>query len=57
VVTSVDLDRADAFRDEEAVQRAFLGLAERVEAGGVLLLCADDKGCAQLLQRIQQDPR
>jgi UDP-N-acetylmuramate: L-alanyl-gamma-D-glutamyl-meso-diaminopimelate ligase len=42
VVTAVEFDHADIYRDMEAYRAAFAGLVSRLPAGGLLVACADD---------------
>lgn len=52
IVSNVDHDHVDMFRDQAAMDSAFLAFATRLRSGGVLLLCADDPGCLRLAQRL-----
>jgi UDP-N-acetylmuramate: L-alanyl-gamma-D-glutamyl-meso-diaminopimelate ligase len=42
VVTAVEFDHADIYRDMEAYRAAFAGLVSRLPADGLLVACADD---------------
>ncbi|MBI3286883.1 MAG: UDP-N-acetylmuramate--L-alanine ligase [Chloroflexi bacterium] len=48
VVTNIELDHPDVFRDFEDVLAAFREFARRVPAEGTLVLCADDPGAMAL---------
>ncbi|WP_298801516.1 UDP-N-acetylmuramate--L-alanine ligase [uncultured Pseudokineococcus sp.] len=48
VVTNVQPDHLDHYREAAAVERAFGAFAGRVRPGGVLVACADDPGAARL---------
>jgi UDP-N-acetylmuramate--alanine ligase len=51
VVTSVEADHLDNYGTLAAVQNAFAAFAERVPAGGLLLVCGDDPGARALLAK------
>ena len=51
VVTNVQPDHLDHYGDAEGVERGFLGFADTIRPGGVLVACADDEGSARLAQR------
>lgn len=48
----MELEHVDMFPDEAAVQLAFLSFVAGLRPGGVLLVCADDPGCRQLLSSL-----
>jgi UDP-N-acetylmuramate--alanine ligase len=48
IVTNVEADHLDQWGTEEAYRAAFLRFLERIEHGGLLVLCADDDGAAAL---------
>jgi UDP-N-acetylmuramate--alanine ligase len=48
LVTNVDADHLDVWGTEEAYRAAFADFVGTVDAGGVLVLCADDPGAAAL---------
>jgi UDP-N-acetylmuramate--alanine ligase len=48
VVTSVEPDHLDYYRDLDEIRRAFQELVERVPAHGRLIACADEPGAASL---------
>ncbi|MGH3342064.1 MAG: UDP-N-acetylmuramate--L-alanine ligase [Carbonactinosporaceae bacterium] len=50
IVTNVEPDHLDHYANAEAVDKAFLAFAERVEPDGFLVACADDPGARQLAQ-------
>ena len=55
VVTSVEADHLDYFRDRDDVIDAFVALGHRLPEGGVLVFCADDDGACAVAQRLAQD--
>lgn len=55
VVTNVEFDHPDEFRDLDAVMEAFRAFADRRSAGGPLVLCADDAGATALCDAVD-DP-
>jgi UDP-N-acetylmuramate--alanine ligase len=48
VVTNVEADHLDQWGTEAAYRAAFVDFLDRIEPGGVLVLCADDPGAAAL---------
>jgi UDP-N-acetylmuramate--alanine ligase len=48
IVTNVEADHIDQWGTEEAYRAAFLQFLDRIEPGGVLVLCTDDAGAAAL---------
>jgi UDP-N-acetylmuramate--alanine ligase len=48
LVTNVDADHLDVWGSEEAYRAAFVEFVETVDTDGVLVLCADDPGAADL---------
>lgn len=50
VVTSIEADHLDYYRDEEDVFSAFLEFAGKLPEGGVLIYCADDAGASRLAE-------
>ena len=58
VVTSVELDHPDYYRDRDDVIRAFVEMGQGLAAGGTLVYCADDAGAREvggLLQKARPD--
>ncbi len=53
VITNVEFDHPDTYRDLEDTIAAFALFAGNVPAGGAIVACADDPGVAQVLQRIE----
>lgn len=51
VVTNVEYDHPDTFADFEATLNAFATFARSVPVDGVVIVCADDPGCAAMLKR------
>ena len=49
VVTNVEYEHPDCFRDEAAVRRAFAAFAARVRPEGRLVVCGDDPGALAVL--------
>ncbi len=54
LVTSIEADHLDYFRDENDVQSAFEELLARVPPAGTLIYCADDPGAAALARKSRQ---
>lgn len=52
VVTTVDVDHLDYYRDFEDVESAFLEYAERLPAGGSLIYCGDDAGARGMVEKL-----
>ncbi|MGZ5405645.1 MAG: UDP-N-acetylmuramate--L-alanine ligase [Nocardioides sp.] len=50
IVTNVEADHLDQWGSEEAYRAAFLTFLDRIERGGLLVLCADDDGAAALAE-------
>lgn len=50
IVTNVRADHLDQWGTEEAYRAAFLTFLDRLEPGGLLVLCADDDGAAALAE-------
>jgi len=55
VVTNIDIDHLDYFGSFEAIQKCFADAIERTPA--LVVLNADDKGSADLVKALGQDPR
>lgn len=53
VVTSIEADHLDYYRDEEDVFSAFLEFAGKLPEGGVLVYCADDAGASRLAESME----
>jgi UDP-N-acetylmuramate--alanine ligase len=53
VVTNIELDHVDYYRDLDAVRAAFHAFAGRIAADGFLVACADDPGARSLLEGAQ----
>ncbi len=53
VVTNVEFDHPDEFRDLDAVLEAFRALADRRAVGAPIVLCADDPGATTLRAAIE----
>lgn len=49
VVTSVEFDHADIYRDAAEIDRAFRLMLRQIPASGHLIVCADDPGAAALV--------
>jgi UDP-N-acetylmuramate--alanine ligase len=48
IVTNVEADHLDQWGSEEAYRAAFVDFLDRIDPGGVLVLCVDDAGAAAL---------
>ncbi len=53
VVTNVEFDHPDIFKDFDDTLNAFAQFAGSVPADGVVIACADDTGCTEMLKRAQ----
>ncbi len=51
VLTSVEADHLDYFRDLSDIAEAFFEYTQRLPAGGSLIYCADDSGASQVARR------
>ncbi len=56
VVTSIEWDHPDYFRDLEHTAQSFQTLAEKVPADGFIILNEDDAGCKRLTHRLSRSP-
>jgi UDP-N-acetylmuramate--alanine ligase len=54
VITNVEADHLDTYRDLDDILDAFATFANRVPFFGSIVLCADDAGARRLLPRIQK---
>ncbi|HEY2798205.1 MAG TPA: UDP-N-acetylmuramate--L-alanine ligase [Thermoanaerobaculia bacterium] len=54
VITNVEADHLDTYRDLDDILDAFATFANRVPFFGAIVLCADDAGARSLLPRIQK---
>ncbi len=52
VVTNIDLEHLDYYRDLEHIKQSFLDFIEKVPFYGAVILCLDDKNIADILPRI-----
>lgn len=50
LVTSIELDHTDYFKDEADIFAAFREYTENLPEGGTVIFCADDAGAARLAQ-------
>ncbi|MGE3973799.1 MAG: UDP-N-acetylmuramate:L-alanyl-gamma-D-glutamyl-meso-diaminopimelate ligase [Bdellovibrionales bacterium] len=50
ILTSVEFDHADIYKDFDAVKKAFDGLLDILPSHGTLVACADDDGVLQVLK-------
>ena len=60
LVTSIEPDHLDYFKDYEDILNAFLEYSEKLPANGVLIYCAEDAGACELsaiVQRTRTDIR
>lgn len=53
VVTSVDADHLDYYRDYADIESAFIEYAQKLPKGGTLIYCADDPGAAELSVKVR----
>ena len=54
VVTNVDLEHLDTYRDLAEIQEAFRGFCNRVPFYGAAIVCVDDPGARELVPRIER---
>lgn len=54
LITSVEPDHQDYFKDYEDILSAFTAFGEKLTSGGTLIYCADDRGAADAAERIKQ---
>lgn len=52
LVTSVEADHLDYFRDADDVADAFVEFGDRLASGGTVIACSDDPGARAVAQRI-----
>lgn len=51
IVTNVEFDHPDIFKDFDDTLNAFAQFAASVPADGIVIACADDAGCTEMLKR------
>ncbi len=56
VITNVEFDHPDTFKDYDDTLNTFAEFARSVPEGGVLIVCADDEGCGEVLKRATLTP-
>ncbi|MFP4491124.1 MAG: UDP-N-acetylmuramate--L-alanine ligase [Spirochaetaceae bacterium] len=54
VITNVDADHLDYFKDEEDVKSAFVEYGKLLSEGGTLIYCSDDAGAVDTAGRISE---
>jgi UDP-N-acetylmuramate--alanine ligase len=54
VVTNVDVDHLDTYRDEEDIRSAFVDFAHKVPFFGAVIACIDDPGVQRILPKIDR---
>ncbi|MFW5688259.1 MAG: UDP-N-acetylmuramate--L-alanine ligase [Spirochaetota bacterium] len=52
VITSVEADHLDYFRDAADIESAFREYARRLDSGGTLVYCADDRGASDVARTL-----
>ena len=57
IVTSIDIDHLDTYRDLEAIREAFVEFADRVPFFGQIILCLDDSDVQVILPRLAREHR
>ncbi len=55
LVTNIEADHLDYFRDEADVADAFFAFASRLPDGGTLVYCADDDGACAVADRVAEE--
>lgn len=53
VVTNIEYDHPDCFRNKEEYFQAFLAFAQKMASGGVLIGCSDQPGAARLMAALE----
>jgi UDP-N-acetylmuramate--alanine ligase len=53
VVTNIEADHLDYYKNEENYRRAFLEFADHLDKGGILAVNADDKNTAELAKQVR----
>ncbi len=54
VVTNVDMDHMDFYKDQEAIDASFISFMNKVPFYGINVVCGDDPGVRRLLPRINR---
>jgi UDP-N-acetylmuramate--alanine ligase len=54
IVTNVEFDHPDTFKDYNDTLDSFARYVASVPLGGVVVTCADDQGCAEMLTRAEK---
>ena len=54
IVTNVEADHLDQWGSEEAYRAAFVTFLDRIDRGGVLVLCTDDPGAGALVAEARE---
>ncbi len=54
LVTSLEMDHPDYFKDYEDIVDAFLSYIKNIQSGGELIYCVDDRGAVDLYERAKE---
>jgi UDP-N-acetylmuramate--alanine ligase len=54
VITSIDTDHLDCYRDLDELKEAFIRFSDGVKEGGTVIVCSDDEQVVEMLPRIRQ---
>jgi len=54
VITNIDREHLDCYRDLDDIDEAFVGFADRVPFYGTVVACADDPGVRRVLPRLRR---
>ena len=54
VVTNVDLDHLDFYKDQESIDQAFITFMNKIPFYGINVVCGDDKGLKRILPKINR---
>ncbi len=54
VVTNIDVDHLDCYRNFRAIKKAFLQFLNKVPFYGTCILCLDDKGVESILHKVER---
>lgn len=53
LITSIEMDHPDYFKDYDDIVDAFLSYIDRLPVKGEVIYCADDNGCLELIKKAQ----
>ncbi len=56
IITNIEPDHLDNYGSAEKFAEAFFDFSNCIKPGGTLIVCTDDPGCVQLVQRLRSLP-